>query len=92
MHREAVVEAQEQVLAVGVDARTRAPPSFSGQRSSAWRRCGVLSRSTSLSDQNGPQLARDRQDRVSLGHGAECNFPPLPPDKRMFDLLDLRVT
>ena len=37
--------------------------------------------------QNGPQQACDRQNRVSLGHPAECNFPR-SPDKRMFDLLD----
>ena len=40
--REPALEAQEQVLAVGVDrARPPCPASRSGQRSSRWRGCGV---------------------------------------------------
>ena len=69
VQRQVAFEADEQVLAVGVDRR--APPrpaSRSGQRSSAWRGWGVSIDTISLPDERRPDPLRGVVDCVALGH------------------------
>ena len=68
MERQVAVEAEEEVLAVGVDARTARPASRSGQRSIACRGCGVSIETISSPDQRRADPVGGGVDRVSLRH------------------------